>query len=273
MLSFLLRTRHFILIVGVLWVSVAVPAFGQNALAGPDQFPQFRTLSGLSGGGYGLDWNGWGSLSGPTAYSTPISYVLGHDQFRLTGAETYFNARPISDSSTTGKASLMYGHSFSRYNVAASYFVKSGKLDHALNVQVQMSPDTALGVSYSIGVQDIRGHGGSSGQFFVGDTRTSRSVFGAATIPVQIGKTLAYVSGGVGTRRFQKGFGSVSCPVARSIRLWVEHDGYAFNEGFLIGYTAKGSDQEPRRSKRFEADLVLGLVKSRYPTVALTVGF
>lgn len=77
---------------------------------GPGQFPQFRNLSGLSGGGYGVDSQGYSSLSGPTAFSTPIAHVLGRGHFRLELAKASFGLFPnISGRGSNGTAVIAYG--------------------------------------------------------------------------------------------------------------------------------------------------------------------
>src|SRR5207249_2501548 len=93
---------------------------GQNAsaqrrdpFAGPGRYPEYRNLSGLSGGGYGLNADGYGSLSGPTALSTPIGYVLGRDQFRFQGAQASFTGSPeFGEHKSNGTGAFAYGHTF-----------------------------------------------------------------------------------------------------------------------------------------------------------------
>lgn len=251
-------------------------ALCQNQFTGEDQFPQFRSLSGLSGGGYGLNYKGWGSTSGATAYSTPIGYALGRDQFRVSGVETAFKLHPINDQTSTGKASFMFGHTFGeRVNLAYSYFVKSNHGDASTNLQLQLIPNHPQDPSFSIGVQDIGGHGGSAGEGAPTDKRSSRSFFGVVTTPVPTtpgGKPL-YISGGWGTRRFGKGFASASYQLATPLRIWAEYDGFGVNEGILLTYRPNGTDEEGNDKRAFEANLLLGLAKSKWPTLAITLGF
>src|SRR4051812_501459 len=58
------------LILCVVSILIVCPAarrcFAQESLAGPEKFPEFRNLSGLAGGGYGVDWRGYYALGGPT---------------------------------------------------------------------------------------------------------------------------------------------------------------------------------------------------------------
>src|SRR5690242_16955907 len=111
------------------------PAAAQhNPFVGPGQYPQFRNLSGLAGGAYGLDAEGEGSLSGPTAYSTPIAYVLGHDQFRIGIGKASFSTSPNFDNNhSNGKGIFTFGHTFGSFNFAVTDFIKSAQWDQAYN--------------------------------------------------------------------------------------------------------------------------------------------
>lgn len=251
--------------------AVAAPAKGP--FLGPNQFPQFRTLSGMSGAGFGLDFEGFGSLNGPTAFSTPIAYVLGHNQFRLTAGETLFDKHKINHTTLAGKASLQYGATFGRFNIDAGVLVKSGRFDTAINAQVQYIPSSERSTSFSVGVQDIRGKAGSAGEDVPGDSESSRSIFGVVTQPFTLANRTVFFSGGIGTRRFQKGFASLSGQLTGPVRLWAEYDGFGFNEGILLAAGgAKLGDSYAKR-KGEEADLMIGFARGRYLTAALTIGF
>src|SRR5271166_4257866 len=83
----------------------------RNPFIGAGDYPQFRVLSGLAGGSYGVDERGYGSLSGPTAYSTPTAFVLGRDQFEIGIGKTSFSLEPNFDNNhSNGKGIISYGH-------------------------------------------------------------------------------------------------------------------------------------------------------------------
>lgn len=239
-----------------------------DPLRGPDRFPQFRHLSGLAGAGYGTDEQGYPSLSGPTAFSTPTAYVLGHAHLRIAGARTSFDGLPrLGGARANGTWYATYGHSFGRVNVAISDMVLSSASDQVYNWQIGYVPEPETPVAFSIGMQDWAGTGGSAGQDVPGDNRSSQSVFGAATLRVPIGGSPLYVSGGVGSRRFHHGFASVSCQVAPPVRVWAEHDGFGFNTGALYSLRVG----EGRRSA--ELNVLAGVVKMRFFTLAAGIGF
>lgn len=271
--------RYPVKLAGVAFVVTALcsSALGQTRpFLGEAHFPQFRQVSGLSGGGYGLDLDGWGSLDGPTALSTPLGVALGHDQVRATGNDTFFGFNSFAHANSTGKIGLMYGHTFGSFNLAYTYFIKSNAGDASTNLQLSYDPHNAAIPNVSFGVQDIVGNGGSAGQFQPTDNESSRSFFGALTYKVPIGPTGStplYLSGGWGTRRFGKGFASATYQLAGPLRIFTEFDGFGFNEGFLLAYRNHGMNDEDQPQHAFEADLMLGLIQGHYPTVGVTLGF
>src|SRR5579862_2630816 len=144
-------------------LSSAAPA-QQNPFLGANQYPQYRNISGLAGGGYGVDALGYASLSGPTAYSTPTAYVLGHDQFRLGIGKISFDSDPDWNSNhSNGKGIVTFGHTFGQFNFTFTDLFKSLSRDQAYNLQIAYQPSKHAVLVPSIGVQDLLGHGGSAG--------------------------------------------------------------------------------------------------------------
>src|SRR3954470_13205377 len=73
---------------------IPIAALAQNELVGKDQFPQFRTLSGLVAGGYGLNMDGTPTFKGAMALSTPVGQSLGAGRFAFALANTSSDMRP-----------------------------------------------------------------------------------------------------------------------------------------------------------------------------------
>ncbi len=274
-----LRIRRGLLSFGwlglrIMFLVVPLHASGQSAtvkknpFAGTDKFPEFRDFSALSGSTYGVDSDGFTSLSGPTAFSTPIAHVLGRGQFRIGGGATSFSSSPaVNQTDSDGTFFATYGHTIGRVNAAVSIMVLSQDLNFALNGQVQYVPSRSSRWVASAGVQDWRGHGGSSGDQVAGDNRTSTSVFGVVTYRADTPRAPVYLSAGIGFRRFSNGFGSISYQVAKPVRVWVEHDGFGVNEGILLTWRQRDSHRSP------EFNALIGLVKGRYFTIGGGLGF
>jgi hypothetical protein len=260
--------RKWVGLVGLLWVVVAGRGAAQrNPFLGADDYPQFRALSGLAGGSYGVDERGYGSLSGPTAYSTPTAYVLGRDQFEVGIGKTSFSLVPNFDNNhSDGKGILSYGHTFGSFNVMFTDMFKSVRLDQAYNMQIAYMPSPREHLVPSIGVQDVLGLGGSAGAGLPTDSRSSRSIFGVLTYRIDTATRPVYVSFGDGTHRFRHTFESVSYQVNHPTRLWLEYDGFGFNEGALWSFRL-GSPHGPI------LNTVVGLVRTSYLTFATSLGF
>lgn len=248
----------------------------RDPTTGYDRFPQFRNLSGLAGSGFGVDEKGYPSLSGPTAFSTPVAFVLGHDHARIVGGRASFTSgpdifgNPNGPHGSNGSAFGMFGHTFGRYNVALTDMLISERLDQSFHLQVQYisSPNTPWTVS--LGAQDIGGGGGASGFGFPGDSRLSRSLFSVATYRWDGLKGLKnplYVSGGIGTRRFRQGFGSVSYQFMNPLRGFLEHDGFGLNAGALFT-TRSGAGRQS-----LEYTGMLAYQRLRYFVASVGIGF
>ncbi len=258
--------------VALLLLAMAATCSGQASLSGKDHYPQFRVLSGLSGGGYGVLPNGTPDTEGAAALSTPIGYTLdGHAA--LSFFSTSRNLDPFlydpvrlgsgRQSNNDGTGNFTIGGSFKGWKGAVSFMVLSTHLDSAFNLQVSPPLPGRLGVSF--GVQDIDGGGGAAGTNIAGDLRSSRSYFAAATY--DIGHSV-YATLGTGDRRFKGAFGNVSAPISPRLRATVEYDSFSFNGGLLYG-TGPLRELGGRLGKT-EADVFLGIVAGRYGTVGLS---
>jgi hypothetical protein len=250
-------------------VIVPVTCFAQrDPLSGVNRFPEFRNLSGLAGGGYGVDADGRLSLFGPTALSTPVAHVLGHNHLFLLAEKASLRSSPrLSGGDTNGTLAATYGCTFGRINFAATDMVISASGNQAFNLQAEYIPASNSPLVGSIGVQDIFGGGGSSGRDLPGDRRTSRSFFGVATYRIDTKASPFYVSAGIGTRRFAKGFLSASYQVCKPLRLYAEHDGFGPNYGALIAWNTS------RLYPMSQLAIRIGMVQYRYPTLGASLGF
>ncbi len=67
---------------------LAAACCAQSDLIGKNQYPQFRTLSGLSGCGYGVLLDGTPSFDGAMALSTPIAQSLSAGRIAIGAGDT-----------------------------------------------------------------------------------------------------------------------------------------------------------------------------------------
>ena len=251
-----------------------LPAQGQGAgtvdpFLGKNKYPQFRNLSGLAGGGYGTDAQGHRSDSGPTAFSTPTAYVLGHDSFFFAnGGMNFRGALSLDERRLNGTLVGTYGHTFGQFNIAFTDFIKSYALDQVYNLQISLIPVHKNRLGISIGVQDGEGRGGSAGAGQPTDRNFSQSIFGVFTYPLDVGApNPLFVSAGLGTHRFGNGFGSASYRVGGPLRIYMEYDGFGFNQGLLV------TRRIGKGHGAFDIDGNVGLVRGKYFAFSLGVGF
>lgn len=240
----------------------------KDPFTGTNQFPQYRNLSGLAGGGYGVDEDGYPSLTGPTAFSTPVAHVLGHGRFWLAGAKTSFDSKPaLINKATNGTGVLTFGFTLDRFNIALTDLFKSADLDQAYNAQIQYVFGRKARWAASFGVQDWNGNGGAAGTSIRGDRLTSRSIFGVVTYRADTGATPFYLSAGIGRHRFGRLFGSASYQFVKPVRLWLEDDGYGINVGLLFATRFRAGN------KPVELSTSVGLLKGQYFVWTLGFGF
>jgi hypothetical protein len=250
-------------IIGLIALSSA--ALAQHDLLGPGQYPQFRTLSGLPGGGFALRPDGSPGFNGALAFSTPIGYSLNNWHVGRAGSVTsdyvWFRFPNLNEQAphidSTSKGDLMIGAPLGKFgSFTASVMLISIELDNAFNFQYQL-PIHYRNIGISAGVQDISGGRGDRAHDIPG-ARSSRSFFGSFTIPLPKG---IFLSGGYGDRRFEKGFGSISVPIGDRFKVMLEHDGFNFNEGIAWDTRAMRSVKFLRKS---EIMMMVGFVRSKY---------
>jgi hypothetical protein len=245
------------LLLVLLLVSVH-PVFAQPLLNDPflghHHYPQFRNLSGLSGGGYGVDASGYPSLSGATALSTPVAPTMGRDTFRIVGGKmTYNRVLELSNKQSNGSLEFAYGHTFGSFNVMVSDMFISSAQDNAINAQIQYIPRGDAKWVPAVGIQDVFGTGGSAGQGLPTDGDSSQSIYGVLTYRLDTRFHPLYISWGFGSHRFSQTFASGSLQLFRPLRGFLEYDGFGFNGGFLL--TLKTSNH--RKAPEFTANFAI----------------
>lgn len=251
----------------------------QAELSGRDRFPQFRGLSGLSGGGFGVTREGKPSFAGAMTYTTPIGYTMGGTSIAfgagLISIDRSFRFGGFSESTTTrdgnGTGFVLGGFNLpGAGRVAAGFSLLSGLGDNISTLQ--FSPNLEGRIQFSAGCQDMGGSGGSAGEGRPGDSDSSRSFYAAATSEVTQG---VFLTAGAGTRRFQKGFGSLSAQISPKFKALVEHDGWNLNFGVAYnpGPLYKVDNWDAARVRTAELTMFAGLIQGRYAGWSVVVSF
>lgn len=264
-----------------IWIALGLTmgsvSFAQVELTGPQQFPQFRGMSGLPGGGSAIRFDGSVGKGGAMALSTPVAYSLGNWKFvfglsllSIDGAIPPFSSTGSGATflNSNGTATQAVGiHLTGDLMLTITNFIASTVGDSTTNYH--LSYPIGNGASFAAGVQDITGEIGSAGDTFspAEDGRSSRSFYAVATFP--LGEK-SFVSAGIGSLRFKRPFFNASTWVTDNVILFVEQDGYNWNGGF--GWDLGGLGFEPIDD---EANLFLhgGTVRGKYPFVGFAVSF
>lgn len=235
-------------------------AIAQQRFDGKRQYPQARSVSGLAGGGSAVTPMGVPSNKGALALSTPIAYTLSQDHAVLTGGTTSSNGTlkwfdgDVATNGSNGTAVAMFGQRFGSFDAGVS-LVQTSRLSEDRVINLQVSPRRSFGrLRVAIGAQDLLDQTVTSPDYGV----STRSLFVASTYDAGRG---VFVTGGIGTQRFESGFFSASAPLVGRSRLMVEHDGYGWNYGV-------GTDLYRRDLAAF-----VGVCQGRYATWSLSLRF
>lgn len=251
-------------------------ARAQEELIGQGQYPQFRGLSGLPGGGFGVGPDGRLGINGAMAFSSPIAYSLrpgrgalafssisrdGNFRFGNTGSND-------ANTDANGTLTALYGIDVKAGWLTVSATAFSGLLDTGLNAHFTPYQGERP-LQFAVGVQDIAGEGGTAGGGLPNDTNNSTSTYVVGTAALGRG---AYVSAGFGSARFRHPFASASVPAFNRARFVLEHDGFNVN-AFLAYSPDFGRRDEFGEEREGGATLAVGLVRGKYATFSLAVHF
>jgi hypothetical protein len=250
------------------WLGMgALSAWAQDGLAGKGQYPQARTLSGLSGGGVPVRPDGRPGMDGALALSTPIGYTLGANRVLAIGSNTsagrsfrWFDGNsPVNGAN--GSAAILFGAGHGSIQIAVTW-MQTSRLSEDRVVNLQVSPPNQGRLGLSFGVQDALDQTVTTPDY----EESASSAFGAATYHAGDG---VYLTAGHGTRRFSRGFAGASAPVGKRARAMLEYDGYGWNYGaaFDLGsYRATSGG-------RTQVSAFVGLIQGRYLTWSLALRY
>ena len=258
--------------------ALASLASAQKDMIGRDQFPQFRNLGGLAGNLVPLNPDGSPNYFGALSLSTPVAYTLsnwhGIAGYGLMSFDMTLRA-PGKDNqrNTNGTAQFMLGAPSGAYGqFMASYMILSHLGDGAFNFQ--WSPGRQTGKArWAVGLQDLRGNGGSAGENIAGDSESSTSFFSVTTYAID---EKTHVSFGTGTRRFKGVFGNISTNITDNLKATLEYDAFNWNFGVAYKLTSilklqgEGYDSA---SRHVDVHTFLGVVRGKSLFWGLGVSF
>jgi hypothetical protein len=247
----------------------------QAKFASHGEYAQFRSLSGLSGGGYGVDENGHITIKGAFSFSTPVAYSLRGGAVSLTLGNTsfdgklrFFEKERANDfgfkSNGTGSANVGIDTSFGRFTLGM--VVVSGGFENAYSF-LYTPPQKDQKVTFAVGAQGLFAAGGFIGPGFADNTADrSTSVFGVGTWKID---ERTHVSAGIGTSRFRNGFAGISYGFTDGIKGFAEYDGFDWNAG--VGFSMGSMKLTKDRTAKFTG--TLAIVAHKYAAWSINIGF
>ncbi|HWD41454.1 MAG TPA: hypothetical protein VG944_21600 [Fimbriimonas sp.] len=258
------------------WIVASLLALAPAVFAQSDpinragQFPQFRDLSGLPGGGFGVTPEGLPSIRGALALSTPIGFSLGNGIFDIAFASrSYDNSPQFINTGTAGRRRSdgtgqgLIGVQTPLGLFTAGYELISSKLDQTYNAQLQL-PLAWKKAGISLGCQNVTNRPEAAGDHVAGEDGMSRSFYAAGTYEVADGD---YLTLGVGNVRFKGVFGSACAMITPQVKGMLEYDTISWNTGVAWSLGRLGDFQNT------ETTLFFGYVGMHRATVSVSFAF
>ncbi len=252
-------------LISLILLGCVAQAHAQGAFSGSHQYPSQRNFSGLPGSGFGVLPNGRIDFRGAMAYSTPVAYTLAGSEIYL-GVTMVANKLGFAFSDNKrggsregdGTAQAIVGTSLGRYGKLSSGFVLLSSARDTM-FSFQWSPHQTGDLRWAIGVQDLRGNAGYSGEGRPDDNKNSTTPY--AVVTKRIAPDL-YGSVGYGNRRFRGVFGNVSwSPVPRT-KLVVEHD--SLSSSILVAFDLGPIGHSPYKDRRARGQIGIGVQQGRF---------
>jgi hypothetical protein len=250
-----------LIIAGVL---LAVLATGAPALEFQN-YHEFRYMSGLPGGGFGVTPDGLVGWEGALQMNVPIGYTPAQGNIALAahssavngGLEIGFEGHDINGTITFG-----VGVGPRRYPVWFSNMMTAKRGESAYNVQVQLRPEDEKWPAISVGVVDLSNRRASSiARIFEGE---ARSFFVVATREAGTPENPLYLTLGYGNKCFNdRFFGGASYTFNDRLKLLLEYDGWCVNGGVAYDLAQFGDD--------WRAVLLVGAVKMERFTTGISI--
>jgi hypothetical protein len=251
-------------------LAVATIASSQDPnLFGPNRFPQFRDMGGLSGSGFGVNSSGLVSTTGVVSLSTPIGFALGGYNLVVGGAGRSQNAsfqwvntgKTQTNQKSDGTAQFIYGFDTNYGRIAISHMLLSSQLDSVQNLQWQLPiGNEFFGVSSGVHNITRRPHAAVD-SLPIADSKNSRSYFLAGTYQTEQGHSITL---GKGDTRYRGLFGSFNYQQSEAIRFFGEYDTFNWNYGVTWG-------QQAGQGQHFF--VTLASVAGKYSTWTLNYAF
>lgn len=233
--------RHYLWSAGLLWLVVGLAQAAEFV-----DYPEFRYISGLPGGGYGVTEAGRIGFDGALQINIPVGYTPGagnysfalHAGAQKAGFPSSLSGTEVNGTGTYGLGFFSHEHAFWLANMETSRDRES-----AYNAQLQVVPEKGNRPGIAVGVVD--GFSQRASTLSRPNDADGRSFFAAATTrryskpdhPI-------YVTVGAGSGRFRnRPFAGISYGWTDRVKLIGEYDAWNVNVGAAYDAFASKDDQ------------------------------
>lgn len=230
-------------------------------------YHEFRHISGLPGGGYGVSPEGKLDFGGTLQLNIPVGYTPGAGQaaVSLHSMATSGGVRLGLGNSgdTDGTLTLGWGMSLGGHEVWVADMETAEKWESSYNVQVQVASPRGRRPGLAVGVVDLLNQRPATvARPFAGE---ARSLYVAATHRTGAPDHPVYWTTGIGSGRFRSRlFAGVSYQASRRVKLVAEYDSWNVNVG--TAYRAP-------LSRELDLTVLLGLIDLKNALAGATVTY
>jgi hypothetical protein len=224
------------------WLFVCLAAVGSAAGWAEEfrEFAEFRYLSPLPGGAFGVTPEGRVGFDGALQVNIPVAYTPGRGNFVTgywSGATAEWRVRFGTEGpNVNGSGLIAAGLGQAPHSLYVAFMPTSKESEAAWSAQLQLTPDRWDKPAFAIGCQDWAnqrdrrpGHPGGS-----------RSFYGVLTGRRGTEDKFVFITLGYGNGRFNnRPFGGVSWPCAKRWTVFAEYDGFNANVGVAHSFHSR----------------------------------
>jgi hypothetical protein len=209
------------------------------------RFPDFRFISGLPGGGYGVTPEGAPGFNGATQISIPVAYTPSGCSFIAAahvGQLTDDFQLDLYGDDVNGNLTLALGLGKAGKGWYLADMETSSAWESAYNIQKQLQAASGKRPAVAVGLLDLLDQREfSSSQGDAG----ARSFYVVGTKEIDWSDRPTYLTAGIGTGRFHnRPFGGLSHRLCERATGMVEYDGYSGNIGATVSLLAHPAERE-----------------------------